>query len=424
MNGNEDVSVHEGPPVRCLVAIVDIRGFSEFAQAENDPTGTARFAAAVMRYTLSRFSTSRQLDDTHIKLLGDGVMVVLNLDDASQSGMANRAIVMLNELVELAEKFRFYLEVQSIGGLSSAPDRLGIGVAFGPIVRLTTRLRKPHLEMDDHVGHTINLAARLQEIARSGGCVVHADVFEKIFKKSRSSASFLELFPQKVEVRLRNIGGADDATVFTTAEIPLEYLKSKADERILDEFERKAMAELRTTFSRRRTQESHLRQLPQDTRFVPFRREGSAFREGTPYLMGHPAPSKTVVSIPIAELGVNPIADAVLNREAILVSYSVKYDECDEDDLNNEYWRQTKKRFPKARVENLLKLESHPTSILAVPILDRQTNEVDFVVIFDSSETEVFNLGIAEEMAIKLPILYEQHYGRPEEIEPTGNVEL
>jgi class 3 adenylate cyclase len=410
------------PSMRCLVAMVDIRGYSEFAHAENDPVGVASFVGAALRHTLRTVAASRQLAQAVVKPTGDGLLFILNLEDSTQGHMANSALVMLSELQDVSAKFKSYLDVNPPAGLAAPPSALGVGVAFGPLVHVTVQSRDPALELDDYVGHTINLAARLQELARNGGCVVHADVYEKLLKhKAAAGEAFLSTFGERVEVRLRQIVGSEDTPVYASAQIPVEYL---SDEQRLEDFGSEAMKELASTFQRSRSIDSHWRQLPEATRFILFKRETDSFRETVSFMVGQRIRFRTDVSIRIdgMQMGSNPIADAVLQKGPILVSYSVRYDECDVDDPNNEYWQQTKGRFPHTKIEVLRKLALHPASILAVPLLDR-LGSVVAVAVFDIAETDVFNEAIAAEMAIRLPDVYERLFGSPEP-EPDGVLEL
>jgi class 3 adenylate cyclase len=410
------------PAMRCLVAMVDIRGYSEFAHAENDPIGVASFVGAALRHTLRTVADSRELAQALLKPTGDGLLFILNLEGSTQAHMANSALVMLRELQDVSAKFKSYLDVNPPAGVSTPPSALGVGVAFGPLVHLTVTSDGGSPELDDYVGHPINLAARLQELARSGGCVVHADVYEKLLRHdSGASESFLSTFGERVEVRLRQMVGSDAVPVYASSQIPVEYL---SDEQRLEDFASQAMRELSNTFQRSRSPDSHWRQLPEATRFILFKREPESFRETVSFMVGQRIRFRTDVSIRVdgMQAGANPIADAVLAKEPIVVAYSVRYDECDVEDLNNEYWRQTKERFPHSKVEVLQKLALHPASILAVPIIDR-LQAVVAVAVFDVAEAGVFNQAIAAEIADRLSEIYERLFGTPEP-EPDGVVEL
>jgi hypothetical protein len=257
----------------------------------------------------------------------------------------------------------------------------------------------------------------------SGGCVAHKDVYEKIFKQDDDAASyFLRVLNESLEVRLRNIGIPAETLVYTNAEIPPEFLKSKADETKVEEFAKQAPAALRTTYLKKHSPESERLQLPESTRFMLFRREGDSFREIVEYMVGQQVTFKTEVAITIEE-GVCPIAEAVLTRDTVLVLYTCRYDECDESDPENEYWRQTLERFPKARIDSLRKLAMHPASIMAIPLDPLQADRISAVAVFDCPEKSIFNKAIAEEMAITLRVLYGQLFGS-QEIEGPGILEL
>jgi class 3 adenylate cyclase len=411
MNTEDAVAVQAHAATPCLVAMIDTRGFSEFAQNQNDPVAVAGYVSRTTKHILRTLGDSSLLADYVVKPLGDGLLFILNLERSTQENMANSALIMLRALLAVSSRFRNYLEGDPPPGVSEIPSSLGIGLAFGPLVRLSVQSSKPKVEFDDYIGHTINLAARLQEVARTGGCVAHTDVYEKIFKHDPDAADyFLRVLNQTVEVRLRNMGTLDVALVYTNAQIPPEYQKSKADETKVEEFSKAAISALKTTYARKRSQESGRRQLPELTRFMLFRREATKFREIVEYMVGQRITFKTDVTVAVDQQGVCPIADAVLTGDPVMVSYTVKYDECDETDPDNEYWRQTNERFPRANIDALRKLNLHPASILAIP-LDPDLGSISAVAAFDSTETDVFNNAIREEIGISLPVLYGQFFG-------------
>ena len=415
--------VTTAPVMRCLVAMVDIRGYSEFAHAENDPVGVAAYVETAIRYTLSSVADSVSFANAIVKPTGDGLLFVFNLEGTSQAHMASAAQLILTELQSVATKFKAYLEVNPPPGLAAPPTKLGVGVTFGTLVRVTVESSdNRYKNIDDYIGHAINLAARLQELARNGGCVVHADVYEKLLKHNpTTSEAFRSTFGDRVEVRLRGIVGSDATPVYTSAEIPVEYL---TDEQRLEDFASDAMKELEAMFPRHRLQESPWKRLPEGTRFVLFKRETDSFREAISFRDGQRQYSATPVTIRIdgMEEGANPIADAVLTKKTVVVGYSVRFEQWEEVDPDNEYWKQTLDRFPRAKIETLRKLRMHPSSIISIPIPDRSTS-VAAVAAFDVNETNVFNESIASEMAARVADIYERLYGSPEP-ESDGMLEL
>jgi class 3 adenylate cyclase len=415
MDDKGELFVDSDPVVHCLIAMVDIRGFSAFAQNENDPSAVANYVLAATEHILTRVKTCRLLVDTVIKPLGDGLLFILKLEGETQSVMASSADEMLRELVDVSDTFPAYLALKRPPGLSSLPTRLGIGVTFGPLVRVAVRSAKPAVTFEDYVGHSINLAARLQELARGGGVLVHDEVYEKLLKSDGTrSSNFMSLFSQHLEVSLRNIGSVESASVYTTAstEIPAEYLKSKADENKLDKFAQDALLGFRACYARNRPQGTQLMQVPETIRFILFRKDGSFFRETVQFTFGQRIVFSTEAAFGVDHItpGLSPVTDAIASGKPILVSYSVRYDGC-EDSLDNEYWRQTKERFPEAPIDKLHGLGMHPASILAIPLTEVPAGPVSAVAVFDSLEVGVFNSDIEDEMTIRVGVLYEQLFG-------------
>ena len=415
MDDNSGLSVRTDPAAHLLVAMVDIRGFSAFAHHENDPSAVANYVRATTEHVLTRVRNCRLLVESVIKPLGDGLLFILNLEGQGQSTMASSTDEMLRELVDVSETFPAYLTLHRPPGLSSVPSRLGIGVTFGSLVRLSVQSSSPDVRFDNYVGHSINLAARLQDLARSGGVLVHNEVYEKILKYDPTrSSNFLSLFSQRLEVRLRNIGEAETTAIYTTAttEIPSEYLQATADEARLEEFAKKAQLELRVSYATKRPSDSHLIQVPETTRFILFKSDGTAFLETVPHMVGQKITFKTEAAFTVdgIKLGRGPVTDAIVTGKPVVVAYPVRFDEC-ADDLDSEYWRQTLERFPEAPVETLRSFAMHPTSIMAIPLTESPGGAVSAVAMFDSLDSGVFGEALADEVALKLGVLYGQLFG-------------
>lgn len=412
------VSVVANPSVHCLVAMVDIRGFSGFAYDENDPSAVAGYVRAATHHILARVRTCRLLADTTIKPLGDGLLFILDLEGETPSAMASSAEEMLRELVDVSNTFESYLNLHRPAGVVSPPSRLGIGVTYGPLVQLLVQSPRPTVEFENYVGHSINLAQRLQEVARRGGVLVHDDVYEKLLRHDVGrSSSFLSSFPQHVDIQLRSIGSLEHAWIYApdTTEIPPEYLKSKAEEKTLEEFSQRARQELRVSYTNNRSPENHRMQVPETTRFILFRRDGEFFRETVSYMGGERITSQMQAAFRFDEVteGRGPVTDAIATGRPVVVSYPVRYDEC-EDNIENEYWQQTRQRFPDAPVHALHDLAMHPSSILAIPLTDSHEGPVSAVAMFDNVEKGVFSDDLAAEMWIKLGVLYGQLFALPE----------
>lgn len=218
------------------------------------------------------------------------------------------------------------------------------------------------------------------------------------------------------------MGSLEHTFVYATAEteISSEYLKSKVEEKTLEEFAHKARLELEESYTGNRSPEDHRLQVPETTRFIFFRRDGDLFREAVSFMGGERITSRTEVSFRVDQIreGRGPITDAVATKKPVVVSYTVRYDEC-ENSLDNAYWRQTQTRFPDAPVQALHdELAMHPSSIIAIPLMDPQTGSVSAVAMFDTLDTGVFNSGLAAEMSIRLGVLYGQLFAPPDPDSP------
>ncbi|MHB8439278.1 MAG: adenylate/guanylate cyclase domain-containing protein [Acidimicrobiales bacterium] len=120
--------------VRRTFAFLDLSGFTSLTATEGDERAVAVVEA--FRGALRRTCSRRAVRIA--KWLGDGAMLVA---------------VDATPIVSVA------LEMQYIIRDAIGPVGLRVGVATGPVILL---------EGDDYIGHAVNLAARLSDIAGSG----------------------------------------------------------------------------------------------------------------------------------------------------------------------------------------------------------------------------------------------------------------
>lgn len=169
--------------VSALVLIYDIRGFT----AASKRMGTANlgaFATAAHKAILDEFAPC---PPTFVKNLGDGHLLLW------ETG-ATPDPELVSKVVEGAARARtsFTAFVAGQGALGeSLPKKVGIGVALGEVSR-----------SDDYYGVALNLAARLQNMARPEGLAVDRPVFETVAARN---ADWKKEF-QKARVHLKGLG--------------------------------------------------------------------------------------------------------------------------------------------------------------------------------------------------------------------------
>ena len=169
--------------LRALALIYDIRGFTA-ASKRLKTADLGAFATAAHRVILDLFAGH---PPTFVKNLGDGHLLLWECAEGLDP-------VLVADVVEASQKartaFAAFASAQRSAG-QDLPGRVGIGVAFGEVSR-----------SDDYYGRTLNLAGRLQGVARPEGLALDPGVFEAIAAKNEA----LRAVFKKARVRLKGLG--------------------------------------------------------------------------------------------------------------------------------------------------------------------------------------------------------------------------
>jgi adenylate cyclase len=161
-----DYNVPKLQPARAAVMFVDVCGFTRFAEIAQ-PSAVAAF----LEDFRSEIQKAVEMYDGIVdKFIGDGVLVVFGLQQA-RGDEAYRALACALEL-------RRRLERHAIGGDFARELRVGIGLHFGDVIAGL-------IGNEDRVeftvlGDTVNVAARLQQLAnsRDGQTIASSDLVE------------------------------------------------------------------------------------------------------------------------------------------------------------------------------------------------------------------------------------------------------
>src|SRR5690606_15936701 len=131
------------------------RGFT----AASRRVGTAdlgTYASAAHRVVLDCFA---ERPPTFVKNLGDGHLLIWEVADPLDPALASAVVAAAGRA---RTAFAAWATGQRAAG-ANLPTRVGIGVAFGEVHR-----------SDDYYGRTINVASRLQHLARPEGLALDA----------------------------------------------------------------------------------------------------------------------------------------------------------------------------------------------------------------------------------------------------------
>jgi class 3 adenylate cyclase len=190
------------PSVSALVLLYDIRGFTA-ATRRMDAARIGAFATAAHGAILSQF---RSPPPTFVKNLGDGHLLLwetgLDPDPALLSSVVAGAAAARTA-------FASFVAGQEAAG-EALPRHVGIGVAFGVVSKT-----------DDYYGVALNLAARLQNLARPEGLALDGTVFDVV---SRADAKMAADF-ERARVRLKGLGST---TVYVRRPFSWERLLARA----------------------------------------------------------------------------------------------------------------------------------------------------------------------------------------------------
>jgi len=143
--------------LRALALLYDIRGFT----AASKRLGTAdlgAYATGAHRLVLDLFAARPA---AFVKNLGDGHLLLWPVEGDLPPDLA---AFVVERACAVGPAFRAWVDRQRESGVS-LPSRVGVGAAFGEVSR-----------SDDYYGRAINLASRLQHLARPEGVALSEEV--------------------------------------------------------------------------------------------------------------------------------------------------------------------------------------------------------------------------------------------------------
>ncbi len=127
-------------------------------------------------------------------------MVVIAYDEFNVKDVVANAMATCHKL--LGEFNTFFKEEPVVN--FSVPNRIGIGVARGPATRLEAEGK-----ILDYSGNTLNLAARLMDLARPTGVVLDSSVSMELIPKEVGK-HFTKIYP----VFLRGVAESEPVTIY------------------------------------------------------------------------------------------------------------------------------------------------------------------------------------------------------------------
>lgn len=163
---NKDIS-HK---INACIVFVDIRGFTQWSEHTQVFEHSPKFIQSFYSLLDSHFGSSHW----QIKTLGDGAVLVLELDQNQTTDFQDLLSGILSEINKI--NIEFETECKSFAKLQGQKTNLtlGWGITRGTVNKIeSVSTNKP-----DYLGPDLNKAARLCDIARPFGIVIDRDDFQ------------------------------------------------------------------------------------------------------------------------------------------------------------------------------------------------------------------------------------------------------
>jgi class 3 adenylate cyclase len=195
-----------------IIVVCDIRNFSGFSAGREAPE-MAIFISKFYEKLLSQYFT----DAVFAKPTGDGLIMAFN-HKANQTDLLAVAKSVLNECQKANNEYPKMLTDDLMINFS-LPERIGFGVARGTAFCLFAGE-----EIIDYSGQILNLAARLNDLAKPGGIVIDESfLFDAIPPELQNIFRTEEVYIRGIaEDSPRKIFCSNDVTIPESAKQPLK----------------------------------------------------------------------------------------------------------------------------------------------------------------------------------------------------------
>lgn len=168
-----------------IVVVADIRGFSKFSTVNESPN-IAMFIKRFYLQLINKYFKGANF----VKPTGDGLLMTFPYSETDLLESAERVI---SSCLSCLNDFPSICENDPMINFS-VPQSIGFGIARGTACCLYSRA-----EILDYSGHLLNLASRLNDLARPSGIVIDGG-----FLKSVIPVAYKELFDER-HVYIRSI---------------------------------------------------------------------------------------------------------------------------------------------------------------------------------------------------------------------------
>lgn len=161
------------PNVQVAALFFDLRGSTTWASemVERDRNYVRNFLDELREWALGKAEVSRMGRPNMVKFLGDGFMWVWEVEGDNMPDSADRAADLG---CRLRTEYLAWVKGKDFRRKFpwGAPTGIGVGVDIGPAIRLTFENGS-----DDYLGEPVNVAAKMQGLARPHGVAITAKIY-------------------------------------------------------------------------------------------------------------------------------------------------------------------------------------------------------------------------------------------------------
>jgi class 3 adenylate cyclase len=169
-NFAEQLISAEGRSEFVIVVVADIRGFSALSTVNESPN-IAMFIKRFYLQLINHYFSNA----TFVKPTGDGLLMTFRY---TENNLVEAAEAVLTSCVQLLQEFPTICSDDPMINFA-VPQSIGFGVARGTACCLHSGD-----EILDYSGHLLNLAARLNDLARPSGIVVDGQFLQAVIPES------------------------------------------------------------------------------------------------------------------------------------------------------------------------------------------------------------------------------------------------
>lgn len=189
----------EGRSEFVIAVICDIRGFSEFSTHHESPD-TAMFIKRFYLQLLENYFTQAAF----VKPTGDGMLITFGYTEKTLLEVSKH--VLSSCFTAISDFPKMFADDVMIN--FATPQHLGFGISRGPACCLYSGR-----DTIDYSGHVLNLAARLNDVARPKGVVIDGQFLLQSIPKE-----YRDKFKQE-EIYIRSIAEETPRSVFVSSDV-------------------------------------------------------------------------------------------------------------------------------------------------------------------------------------------------------------